>query len=73
MSSSRTWETTTLELRGSFIEDAVSLGALYAVDFLGYVMAYSVEAETWTLHSLGTMLLGVLKTHVRHQNHWEQF
>ena len=34
-----------LELRGSFIEDAVSLGALYAVDFLGFVMAYSVEEE----------------------------
>ena len=34
-----------LELRGSFIEDAVSLGALYAENFLGFVMAYSVEEE----------------------------
>ena len=37
-----------LELRGSFIEDAVSLGALYGVDFLGFVMAYGVEEETPT-------------------------
>ena len=37
-----------LELRGSFIEDAVSLGALHTEDFLGFVMAYSVEEEAPT-------------------------
>ena len=68
MSSSRTWETTTLELRGSFIEDAVSLGALYAVDFLGFVMAYSVEAETPTRdhHSFLNEEENLSLTHYRH-------
>ena len=35
-----------LELRGSCIEDAASVGTLWGEDFLGFVMGYRVEEQT---------------------------
>ena len=66
-----------LELRGSFIEDAVSLGALHAESFLGFVMAYSVEEETPTrdrypfLSEKENMSLNAYR-HVRPVQAWPQ-